>query len=191
MQTVIVLGSPRKNANSETLAKVVAEELEKGGHTVDYIRLNSLDIRPCQGCGGCDKTGKCVLKDDLTPLYEQVDAADRVIFTSPVYFYSVSAQLKGFMDRMQAGWSRKYNLKVRFRQGEGRRGYLIATAATKGQRIFDCSELPVRYTFDAMDIDSGPSLLVKGVDHRGDVKKQQEAVDEAREFGRKIAAGEI
>lgn len=191
MQMVIVLGSPRKNGNSETLAKAVAEGFEKSGGTVEYIRLNRLSIRPCQGCGGCDKTGVCVIKDDMTEIYEQVDKADRLLMVSPIYFYSPSAQLKIFIDRIQARWARRYNLKDRFRIDEGRRGYLLSTAATKGRKLFEPSELIIKYTLDALDMECGEPLLVNGVDDRGAVKEQQDQLDRATQFGEKIGTGLI
>lgn len=191
MHMVIVLGSPRRGGNSEILAKAVAEGVEKSGGTVEYVRINSLAIRPCQGCGGCDKTGACVIKDDMTEIYEQVDKADRLLLVSPIYFYALSAQAKMFIDRIQARWSRRYNLKQRFRQGEGRRGYLLATAATKGPKLFESSELTARYTFDALDMECGESLLVNGVDDRGAVREQQDQLDRARAFGEQIGNGKI
>ena len=191
MHMVIVLGSPRKKGNSETLASAVAAGLEAGGGTVEYIRLNELDIRPCQGCGGCDRTGNCVIRDDMTPVYEQVDRADRILLVSPVYFYGLTAQAKIFIDRMQARWSRKYNLHQPFRRDEGRRGYLLATAATTGARIFECSQLTARYLFDALDVACGESLLVSGVDDRGAAREREEEMARAREFGAAIARGEI
>lgn len=191
MHTVIVLGSPRKKGNSEVLVQAIAKGLESTGGSVEYIRLNSLSLRPCQGCGGCDKTGACVIKDDMTDIYSQVDRADRLIVTTPIYFYTVSAQLKIFMDRMQAFWARKYNLKVKYREGEGRKGYLVATAATKGERIFECAELPVRYALDAMGFDYGEPLLVKGVDARGEVIEAEEPLQKAIVFGEKIGAGRL
>jgi multimeric flavodoxin WrbA len=191
MHTVIVLGSPRKKGNSELLVQAIAEGLEATGGSVEYIRLNSLSLRPCQGCGGCDKTGTCVIKDDMTDVYSRVDRADTLIVTSPIYFYTVSAQLKIFMDRMQAFWSRKYNLKVRYRDGEGRKGYLVATAATRGERIFECAELPVRYALDAMGFEYGEPLLVKGVDARGDIVQSSEPLQRARMYGEQIGNGRL
>lgn len=191
MHMVIVLGSPRKNGNSEILARAVAEGLEKNSGTVEYIRLNTLSIRPCQGCGGCDKTGVCVIQDDLTDIYERVDKADRLLLVSPIYFYALSAQAKIFTDRMQARWSRRYNLKERFREGEGRRGYLLATAASKGKKLFESSELTARYLFDALDLECGESLLVNGVDDRGAVREQEGELKRARTFGEDIANGRL
>ena len=192
MDMLIVLGSPRKNGNSELLAQQVAKGFEsEGGRVVDYLRLNNLSIRPCQGCGGCDKSGICVIKDDMVEIYEQVDAADRLLLVSPIYFYSISAQAKIFTDRMQARWARRYNLKERFRQDEDRRGYLLSTAATKGRKLFEGSEIVARYLFDALDMKCGEPLLVNEVDDRGEVKEKAEELERARRFGEMIGRGEI
>lgn len=191
MKMLVVLGSPRKNGNSETLARKVADGIEQGGGTVEYIRLNDLDIRPCQGCGGCEKTGDCVLKDDLTPLFAVVDAADRLLLVSPVYFYGLSGQCKIFGDRFQSRWARRYLLKERFRAGDGRKGYLLSTAATTGPKIFDCSVLTTRYIYDAMDVEYGGELLVKGVDKRKAVLEVPDEMVRAEQFGRDIAAGRM
>lgn len=191
MKLLILLGSPRKGANGETLVRKIAEVVEQGGWTTDYIRLNDLSVRPCQGCGGCDKTGTCVVEDDMTEIYRAVDAADRIIMVSPVYFYGLSAQCKSCGDRFQAKWARKYLLKERFRQGEGRKGYLLSTAATKGPKIFDCSILTARYIYDAMDVEYGGEFLVKGVDKRKDVQDVPGELARAELFGRDILENKI
>lgn len=189
MKALMLLGSPRKNGNSETLARIIGESVEKGGGSVDYLRLNDLTIRPCQGCGGCEKTGNCVIKDDMTGIYQAADAADRIFLVSPVYFYALSAQVKICGDRFQARWSRKYLLKERFRQGEGRKGYLLSTAATKGPKIFDCSILSARYIFDAIDVPYGGEFLVKGVDKRKAVLALPEELTKAEQFAQDMLAG--
>ena len=166
MKLVVLLGSPRKNGNSETVAKAVVAPIEQSGGSVEYIRLNDFSLRPCQGCGGCDKSGNCIIDDDMKDIYTKVDGADRLLLVSPVYFYGLSAQCKIFGDRMQARWARRYLLKDRYRQEEGRKGYLISSAATKGPKIFDCSILTTRYIFDAMDVEYGGEFLIKGVNNR-------------------------
>lgn len=191
MKLLVVLGSPRKGGNSETVAEKVAEAVINDGGQVDYIRLNKLNIRPCQGCGGCEKDGNCVLKDDMTDIYPLVDAADRILLVSPVYFYGITAQCKLFGDRLQARWARKYILKERFREKEGRKGYLIATAATVGPKIFDCSVLMTRYIFDAIDVEYGGELLIKGVDERKAVQGKEDELARAEQFGADMVAGKI
>jgi multimeric flavodoxin WrbA len=186
MKMLVVLGSPRKRGNGETLARKVVEAFEQGGGTVEFIRLNDLNLRPCQGCGGCDKTGNCVIKDDMTAIFQAVDDADRILLVSPVYFYGLSAQCKIFGDRFQSRWARKYLVKERFREGQGRKGYLLSTAATRGPKIFDCSVLTTRYIYDAMDVEYGGELLVQGVDKRKAVLEVPDEMARAEQFGRDI-----
>ncbi|MDR3090256.1 MAG: flavodoxin family protein [Desulfobulbaceae bacterium] len=187
MNMLVVLGSPRKNGNSETLAMAVAAGFGENGGGVETVRLNDLAIRPCQGCGGCGQTGRCVLDDDMTALYEKVDAADRLLLASPVYFYALSAQSKIFADRFQCRWSRRYLCKERFRPGDDRRACLLATAATQGARLFDACELSARYIFDAMDIAQGASFFAPGLEGRGDAKALPALVARAHDFGLALA----
>ena len=191
MKVLTLLGSPRKGGNSDTLARLIGKSIEEGGGTVEYVYLNSLKLRPCQGCGGCEKTGICVLKDDMGPIFDAVDQADRILLVSPVYFYGLSAQCKIFGDRMQALWARKYLLKERFRQGEGRKGYLVSTAATKGQKIFDCSILTTKYIYDAVDVEYGGGFVVKGVDAKKAVLNLQNEMNRATQFGKDIVEGRV
>ena len=192
MNVLIILGSPRKQGNSEILARHVGEGIKKSGGSVDYVYLNSLNISPCQGCGGCEKTGICVIKDDMVELYTRVDVADALILVSPVYFYGVTAQCKAFIDRFQARWSRKYLQKIAYRAGEGRRGYFLSTSATHGENMSKCCMHTARYFFDAiqLEFDYEDSLLVHGVDEKGVVLDREGCVQDAEAFGRKIATKE-
>jgi multimeric flavodoxin WrbA len=192
MNILVILGSPRKNGNSETLARTVVAELEKDkSNTVEYIHLSKMKIAPCQSCGGCTKTAECIIKDDMGPLYEKVDAADRLFLVTPIYFYGPSAQCKTFIDRFQARWSRKYLLETAFREGEDRRGYLLATAATKGEKVFEASLLIAKCFFDAINIRYGGSHLVRSVDKSGVIKDRPDELMRAEAFGRDIVAGKI
>lgn len=190
MHILIILGSPRKNGNSETLARSVAEGIQQHpSATVEFIRLNDLQISPCQGCGGCTKTSTCVIQDDMTTLYEKVDACDHLILVSPIYFYGPSAQCKIFIDRFQARWARKYLSGIRFREEEQRKGFILATAATEGKKVFDGTLLITQTLFDALDLKFGGSLLVRGVDQKGAIQAQTQALEQAIALGRDLAAG--
>ena len=189
MKILLLLGSPRKGGNTDCLAEAVASGAEENGAQVESIRLNGLNLKPCQGCGACDKNGICIIDDDMRSLYPKCDEVDRVILASPVYFYGLCAQAKIFGDRMQAQWARRYLMKERFRRDEGRKGYLIMAAATKGTQLFDASILTTRYIFDAMEMKYGGELTVRGVDARKAVLKDEQAMEDAKQFGRDIANG--
>lgn len=190
MHVLIILGSPRKGGNSEILSRSLAEGITQGHDaTVEFIRVNDLRISACQGCGGCNTTGNCVINDDMTSLYDKVDLCDCLVLASPIYFYGISAQCKAFIDRFQARWARKYLLQNRFRREDQRRGFLLATAATHGQKVFDGALLTARTLFDALDMVFGDSLLARGVDQKGAMLNQPELLQQAVVLGRLIVSG--
>jgi NAD(P)H-dependent FMN reductase len=100
MRIVSLLGSPRSNGNSATIAKRFTETAVELGAEVRSFELNKLSYRGCQGCYACKKgLDHCVLNDDLAEVLEAVHAADLVLLASPVYYSDITAQLKGFIDR--------------------------------------------------------------------------------------------
>lgn len=100
MKIVTLMGSPRSNKNSATIANRVTATAAQLGAEVHTYELNSLSYRGCQGCYVCKKTSDhCVLNDDLTEVLSAVQDADAVVLASPVYYGDVTAQLKGFIDR--------------------------------------------------------------------------------------------
>ncbi len=100
MNIACVLGSPRPDANSSILAKRFCETAQRLGGKVETHVLNDLQYQGCQGCMLCKtKLDRCVLEDDLTRVLDAVRDADVVVLASPVYFWDVSAQAKGFLDR--------------------------------------------------------------------------------------------
>ncbi len=187
MHNLFILGSPRKNGNSETMARTVAAGLlQQAGSTVEYVRLNKLKITPCQGCGGCNSSGECIIKDDMTELYEKTDAADRLFLVSPIYFYALSAQIKAYMDRCQARWARKYLLGRQFRKDEHRTGYLLSCAATAGEKLFDGPILSAQCLFDALELQYGQPLLLKSLEQLDAIQKLPYQLAVCQRYGEKI-----
>ena len=192
MDVLVFIGSPRKKGNSEILTNAFVEGVKQAGGTPEIIRLCDLKISPCISCGGCDKTGKCVVEDDMTPLYEKIITVDKIVVSSPIYFYGVTAQTKAFIDRTQALWNRKRLLKKKGEWVEDpeRKGFFVSVAATKGARIFEGAILTMKYGYDAMDMVYAGDFLVTGPDKRGDMKKYEQKLAEAREAGRNFLLGQ-
>jgi multimeric flavodoxin WrbA len=101
---LIVMGSPRKKGNSATLARQLAAGAEAAGAEVEIFTLQDMDIRPCTACDACLKgpAPDCVIDDDMQVLYPKLQQADAIVIASPVYWFTVSAQTKLFMDRCYA-----------------------------------------------------------------------------------------
>ena len=99
MKAIGIVGSPRKDGNTEILTRHTLKAIEEEGLDTELIRLAGLDIRPCNACMVCRDGEPCPIDDDLLPIYTKMKAADAVILASPVYFGSATALLKALMDR--------------------------------------------------------------------------------------------
>lgn len=159
------------------------EGAQAAGAKVKKIELRLLNITPCLELYECKKTGRCAIKDDMTPLYDEMDACHRVIMATPIFFYTVTAHAKAFIDRCQAGWARRYILGSRVESQYERKGALIAVGATRGKRLFEGVRLTMKYFFDAIDMSFEEELLVKGVDEKGEILKYPEYLQAAYELG--------
>jgi multimeric flavodoxin WrbA len=107
---LIVAASPRKNGNSTILAHRAAEGVKAAGGEADFVSIGNLKIAPCNACDVCitKPEGGCVIKDDMQPLYQRIRDAEGVIFATPVYWFTMSAQLKSFIDRSYAIQGKDY-----------------------------------------------------------------------------------
>ena len=115
-KVVVLSTSLRSSSNSELLAKSFVEGARDTGNEVEYISLKNKDIRFCIGCLACQKTGHCVIKDDVLK-------ADVVVWATPIYYYEMSGQMKTLIDRLNPMYSKDYKF---------RDVYLLATAAEEG-----------------------------------------------------------
>jgi multimeric flavodoxin WrbA len=105
MKVIAFLGSPREGGNTELLLKEAIRGIEESGFNVQIFNLNQMNIMPCQNCGGVKKRGHAS-DDDMSQVYEAIGTADRIILSSPVFFFSVSAQAKMMIDRCRHSGAR-------------------------------------------------------------------------------------
>jgi len=100
MKIISLLGSPHGlKGNTSGLLDIVLKGAEGEGAVNETITLKGDTVQPCLGCDACHKKGKCAQKDEFEAIKSKVNAADALILASPNYIFSVSAQLKAFMDR--------------------------------------------------------------------------------------------
>ena len=103
MNVIAFLGSPPKDGNTSILLQEAIRGVTESGHEVKSFKLARMQIRPCQNCGGCDKTGVCIIEDDaMGGIYAALREANRIILASPIFFAGLSAQAKAMVDRCQA-----------------------------------------------------------------------------------------
>ncbi|MBQ9777944.1 MAG: flavodoxin family protein [Clostridia bacterium] len=171
---LIISSSPRKNGNSELLCKEFYEGAVEAGHNAELVRLAEKQIGYCKGCYVCRKRGKCVQDDDMMPLLEKIKAADVLVLASPVYFYSMTAQLKTFIDRLFYVY-REVHADI----------YIIVTAHDTDEPLLEQTAEAIRgCTRDCFeDCEEKGCLIVGGVGKRGEVIGREE-METAFEMGR-------
>ncbi len=190
MKVLGIYGSPRKGGNSDLLLDEALKSAEAAGAEVSSIRswTPGVKLSGCLECGGCDKTGKCVVNDDMQAVYPKLLEADVIILAVPMFFYGPPSQAKALIDRCQAMWSKRMlekspEARKTFDSG---RGYVIAVGATKGKTLFDGTEMVAKYFYDALDMSYEGGLFVRGVEKKGDMTDRADDLKEAFDLGRRV-----
>lgn len=192
MKVLGIYGSPRKNGNSDLLLNEALKGAESMGAETESIRSFELKMSGCHECGACDKTGVCVINDDMQDVYPKLEQSEIIILSSPMFFYGITSNAKAVIDRCQALWSKRMIEKApeKRKQYDSGRGYLIAVGATKGSNLFEGSLLVAKYFFDALDKSYEGGLFVKSVEGKNAILEKPEALKQAFELGMKAVKGE-
>ena len=186
MKIVAFRGSPRRNGNTDILLNQVIKHVRPNNDIVDFT-LNKMAIRPCQNCGGCEKSGCCVIQDDMSDVYSAIRESDRIIVASPVFFFGLSAQTKTMIDRCQAFWCEKYLLKKSIPAGPfGRKGLLLLVGGMKKDIGIQCSGSTATAFFRTVSVPEHDVLGYLGVDGKGAIRKHPSALKEASEAGERL-----
>lgn len=185
VKTILIFkGSPREHGNSSCLAEKAAEGARAAGAEVESFILHRMDIRPCDACDTCQETGICVLKDDMQSLYPKLRKAEAIIIASPIYWFTMSAQTKLFIDRWYA---------LESPQGNALKGKQFGILLTYGDSDpYNSGAVNAIRTFQDMLRYIGGNLngIVYGTAmDEGDVQKQPGLLDRAYQLGEKLALG--
>ena len=182
-----ISGSPRINGNSETLLNKTLDGANDSGAVIDKIFLRDYKISPCRECGGCNKTGKCVVNDDMQKLYPKLFNNNIIILASPIFFVGLSAQTKAFIDRFQCQWVAKFRLEnVPWDQNSVRKGIFISVCGSNFSFMFKSAKYTVKAFFNTLDFKFEGELLLKNMDEKGDIAKNSEALQKAYDLGQSI-----
>lgn len=185
MKVLGIYGSPRKGGNTDQLLDNALEGARSAGADIMKVYARDLKMSGCIECGGCDKTGKCVVEDDMQSVYPLLEEANIIFLASPIFFYSVTAQVKALIDRAQASWSKRMLEKTQEERKsfDSGRGYLITVGATRGQNLFEGAILTARYFFDALDMTYEGGIFFRSLEKKSAVQENPETLQEAFNLG--------
>jgi multimeric flavodoxin WrbA len=184
-KVLVIMGSPRKRGNSTILAEEAAKGARRIGAEVEIVRLRDVAIGPCLACESCRRKGAkgCVQDDGMTLLYPKLRAADAIVISSPVYWFTMSAQVKLLMDRLYAfGAEKGYAL-------EGKGIGIILTYADADP--FSSGAVNALRAFqDAFAFIGAPikGMVYGSASKVGEIRGNKTLMKDARALGKKLGA---
>ncbi|NQT90769.1 MAG: flavodoxin family protein [Candidatus Omnitrophica bacterium] len=182
-----IAASPRRNGNSEILLDKVLEGASSKGARIEKVVLSNFSIRPCQGCSKCYKDAACVIRDGMQPLYRKLEKADAIVISSPVYFGSITAQLKAMIDRCQPIWVKNFFLKKPRKNRRLRKGIFISVSRFNRLRFFKNSQEIIEILFMVIGVKLFRKLYVSDLENHGEVLKRGPVLEKAFRYGTELA----
>lgn len=176
-KVLILSGSPRKGGNSDLLCDEFMRGAIENGNKVEKIRVVSKKVEPCRACYYCRLSdGKCAIEDDMGEILQKMIDADVIVLASPVYFYSIDAQLKAVIDRTVARWLEVKNKEF----------YYIVTMADEELESADTTLACFRGYADCVQGAKEMGVIIgSGVYEKGTVKDNA-AMIKAYEMGKNV-----
>jgi len=180
MKVIAIVGSPRKNGNTELLTAHTLKAIAEEGLDTELIRLADLEIKPCNACMLCQKEEKCSIEDDLFPIYLKMKEADGIILASPVYYGSASSLIKALMER--AGYLSRWNGEP----FQGKVGGPLVVARRAGKN-FTFAQLTLWFQILGFFIPGSTYWNVAVGREKGEVLRDEEGLKAAWNFGKNMA----
>ena len=176
-KSVLVLSSsPRKGGNSDILCDQFMKGAEEAGHHTEKVFLKDKKINYCTGCGTCFNTGKCSQKDDMAEVLDKMISANVIVMATPVYFYTMCAQMKTLIDRTCSRYTEISNKEF----------YFIVTAAVKNKPALQRTIEGFRGFTACLNNPKEKGIIYgTGAWEKGDVKSKK-AMNVAFELGKAV-----
>ena len=174
-KVLVIQTSLRAKSNSDRLAEELIRGAKEAGHEVENISLKGKEIRFCIGCLACQKTQKCVQKDDAVQIAEKVKNADTLVFVTPIYYYEMTGQMKTMIDRANALFVKDYKFCDI---------YMLSTAAEEDASACERAVTGLKGWIACFPKSRfAGSVFAGGVTDKGDISGHK-ALDEAYDLGR-------
>ena len=162
---VVITGSPRRNGNSFAMTEAFIKAAEAKGHTVTRFDAALSKVGGCRACQTCFSTGKaCSFDDDFNVMAPAIEAADAVVFTMPVYWYSIPAQIKGVIDRL-------FSFCIAGKDIAGKECALITCCEEHDVIVMDGVRMPIERSAALLKWNMVGEVLIPGVLEAGDIDK--------------------
>ena len=175
---LVIFTSLRPRSNSDILTERLVAGARDAGHQVEEISLKGKELKYCIGCLACQKTQRCVQKDDALWIADKMKDADTLVFSTPIYYYEMSGQMKTLLDRMNPLYSSDYRF---------RRVYMLSVAAEDETYTPEKAVSGLEGWVDCFEkAKLCGSLFVGGLNGPGEASANAEALEKAYQFGKNL-----
>ena len=178
--------SPRKGGNTDILLDAALNAALERGAEIEKIVVNDLTFAPCQACDDVRDDGRCNIEDDFQEIYDAILKADAVIIASPVYFGTVTAQLKMLIDRFQCHWRAKYIVKTIEKTFMKQGGFICIQASSRSD-FFDNARSIMKNFFATVGIEYCREVFCTSIEKKGSVKDRPNCMEKAVVMGEKLS----
>jgi len=177
-----ICGSPRRHGNTETLLDAALAGASAAGCSTTKILLNPLDMVSCQECPSSPSDGNCQINDDWQPVFKSLTQASAVIWATPIFFGSLSAQSKIAIDRLNCYWLARFQYKT-VQPPAPRAGAFIAVSSKPREVFFDNARMVCKNLFATLGIEYRAELYCPGLTAQTDATLRNDCLQQARELG--------
>ena len=186
---LILNGSPIRGSSTDVVSEAIAEEMELRGWEWEAVYLNDYNITPCQSCGVRDDDDICIYHDEIYPVYEKFNESDVVVAASPVYFDTISAQMKLFIDRCNCyrplRESPSGELYLEKREWKERRGIIVLVGGSRQK--FDCALTVIKGFFKWTGVEFVDSFVYSHNEYlKGAASRDESALRSAKSLSEKL-----
>ena len=185
MKVLGINGSPRIGGNTDILLDKVLQGARSKGDDTEKVVLNELRFVPCQECEKMAEDGGCLVNDDMQGVYKKIKRADAIVFASPIFFGSLSAQSKMMIDRFQCAWRAKYILKKDAGYKKIPGAFILVEGSTR-RDFFENAKSIVKNFFAVINVQYKKELFCPGIDEKGGILKHKDCLKKAFDIGVKI-----
>ena len=177
-KVLVITSSLRARSNSDILAERLVAGAKEAGHEVEQISLKGKEIKYCIGCMACQKTQKCIQKDDAIEIAEKVKNTDTLVFVTPIYYYEMSGQMKTLLDRMNPLYSSDYRF---------RKVYMLSVAADDNDATPEKAVNGLQGWIDCFEkAELTDSIFFGGINAPAEAANKEDALKAAFAFGKNI-----
>ena len=182
MKVIGIVGSPRKNGNTETLVQTVLDAAKDKGHATEKFNLNELKFAGCQACMYCKSHDQCKLEDDLVKVMDAVRDADAVVFGAPIYMFQLGGQFKMFEDRLYMFLGKDFKVSL----DPGKKAVIVTSQGNPDPKMFEgaaqgFANVLKMYGFQVID-----TIQMTGGNSPSAVKERHDLLDRAKSAGNQL-----